>query len=59
MKARKPGDAGKSIKAVSGERPGGGSKASEDGKGKGKEASARSIKKEAKVGVEEGSGQLT
>ena len=49
MKARKPGDAGKSIKAVSGERPGGGSKASEDGKGKGKEALAPSIKKEAKV----------
>ena len=44
---------------MSAERPGGGSKASEDGKGKGKEASARSIKKEAKVGVEEGSGQLT
>ena len=34
---------------MSGERPGGGSKASEDGKGKGKEASAPSIKKEAKV----------
>ena len=49
VKARKPGDAGKSIKAVSGERPGGGPKASEDGKGKGKEALAPSIKKEAKV----------
>ena len=34
---------------MSGERPGDGSKASEDGKGKGKEASAPSIKKEAKV----------